>query len=107
MSHPLETAKLKLVTVIATSELEDRLMAALRKAGASGYTISGVSEGGGSHGPRHRGMFDTGNVRIEMLVSAEVARKMLEVIVAGYPGMSVVAFAQDVEAVPRKNFVPC
>jgi hypothetical protein len=104
MSHALETAKIKLVTVIATSELEDRLMADLRKAGATGYTISGVSAGGGSHGPRHRGMFDTGNLRIEVLVSAEVAKKLLEVVVTHYANMSIIAFAQDVEAVPRKNF---
>jgi hypothetical protein len=105
MSHPLETAKIKLVTVIATSELEDRLMEDLRKAGATGYTISSVSSGGGSHGPRHRGMFDTGNLRIEMLVTPDVATKLLEVVVAHYKGMSLIAFAQDVEAVPRKNFV--
>jgi hypothetical protein len=104
MSHPLETAKIKLVTVIATSELEERLMGDLRKAGATGYTISGVHSGWGSHGPRHRGMFDTGNVRIELLVSADVAKKLLEVIVAHYADMSLIAFAQDVEAVPRKNF---
>jgi hypothetical protein len=106
MSHPLETAKIKLVTVIATSELEDRLMADLRRAGATGYTISSVNAGGGSHGPRHRGMFDTGNLRIEMLVTADVATKLLEVIVTHYKDMSLVAFAQDVEAVPRKNFAP-
>jgi hypothetical protein len=105
MSHPLETAKIKLVTIIATSELEERLMADLRKAGATGYTISSVSAGGGSHGPRYRGMFDTGNLRIEMLVTAEVATKLLEVVVTLYKDMSLVAFAQDVEAVPRKNFV--
>jgi hypothetical protein len=105
MSHALETAKIKLVTVIATSELEDRLLADLRKAGATGYTISSVIAGGGSHGPRHRGMFDTGNLRIEMLVAPEVATKLLEVIVTRYKDMSLVAFAQDVEAVPRKNFV--
>lgn len=104
MSLPLETAKIKLVTVIATAELEERLMKDLRKAGASGYTISHVSAGGGSHGPRHRGVFDTGNVRIEMLVSAEVATRLLEVVVSNYADLSLIAFAQDVEAVPRKNF---
>jgi hypothetical protein len=102
----VETAKIKLVTVIATAELEERLMKDLRKAGASGYTISHVSAGGGSHGPRHRGVFDTGNVRIEMLVSAEIAAKLLEVVVSHYADLSLVAFAQDVEAVPRKNFLP-
>jgi Nitrogen regulatory protein P-II len=105
MPQDLETAKIKLVTVIATAELEHRLMSDLRKAGATGYTISSVSAGGGSHGPRHRGMFDTGNLRIEMLVTPEVATKLLDCVVHGYAGLPIIAFSQDVEAVPPQNFV--
>jgi hypothetical protein len=100
----IETAKVKLVTIIASSELQDRLIEDLREAGAGGYTITPAS-GGGTHGPRARGMWDTGNVRIESLMSAEVAERVLEHVAQGYPGLSLVAFAQDVEAVPREHFL--
>jgi nitrogen regulatory protein PII len=94
---------MKLVTVIATSELQERLIDDLRELGASGYTISTVS-GGGLHGPRTRGVWDTGNVRIETLVPADVAAAVLERVVRGYEGLSLVAFMHEVDAVPREHF---
>jgi nitrogen regulatory protein P-II 2 len=104
MSERIETAKVKLLTIIATSELQDRLIEVLRVAGAGGYTITRAS-GGGLHGPRLRGLWDTGNVRIESLVSTEVAERVLEQVAQGYAGLSLVAFAQDVDAVPHEKFL--
>jgi nitrogen regulatory protein PII len=98
----VDTVKVKLVTLIATSELQERLQGDLRELGASGYTIARVN-GRGEHGPRTRGVFDVGNVQIETLVAPEVANKILE-RVAGYEELRVVAFACDVEAVPRSRF---
>jgi hypothetical protein len=104
MPRALETAKVKLVTVIASSEVQDRLVADMRKLGATGYTISMVS-GGGAHGPRTRGWWDSGNVRIETLVAAEVAASILQKVANSYEELSIVAFMHDVEAVPREHFL--
>jgi hypothetical protein len=103
--EPLETAKIKLVTVIASSELQERLIADLRRLGASGYTISTTASGGGLHGPRKRGILELGNVRIETLVPAEVAAAVLEQVIHGYDDLPLIAYMQDVEAVPREHFV--
>ena len=104
MFERIATAKVKLVTIIASSELQDRIIENLREAGAGGYTI-GRASGGGLHGPRVRGLWDTGNVRIESLVTTEVAERVLEHVAQAYADLSVIAFAQDVEAVPREQFL--
>jgi hypothetical protein len=98
-----ETAKIKLVTLIASSEVQDRLIADLRKLGATGYTISTVS-GYGAHGPRTRSLWDSGNVRIETLVPPEIATRILAAVPRGYAGLPILAFAQDVEAVLGDHF---
>jgi nitrogen regulatory protein PII len=101
----VETAKVRLVTIIAGAELEDRLSQDLRQAGAPGQTLSRV-EGRGHHGPRTVSFLDRGNVRIETLVAPTVAEKILERIVGQYAGLEIVAFVQDVEAIPRESFSP-
>ena len=103
MSERIATAKVKLVTIVASSELQDRIIEDLREAGAGGYTITRAS-GGGLHGPRVRGIWDTGNVRIESLVSTEVAERVLGHITQAYADLPFVAFAVEVEAVPREHF---
>jgi hypothetical protein len=103
MTAPPNTASAKLVTIIASSELQDRLIDDLRSAGATGYTISRAS-GGGLHGPRTRGMLDMGNVRIETIAPHDVAARVLDRVVRNYEGLSLVAYTHDVEAVPRERF---
>jgi hypothetical protein len=103
MPEPLHTASVKLVTIIASSELQDRLIDDLRGAGATGYTISRAS-GGGLHGPRKVGILEAGNVRIETLAAADVAQRVLDRVVRNYEGLSLVAFVHDVEALPRERF---
>ena len=103
MENAVPTAKVKLVTIIGSSELQDRLIDDLRKLGATGYTISHAS-GGGVTGIRERGIWETGNVRIETLVPADLATRLLERVVHAYQGQSLVAFVLDVEAVPADHF---
>lgn len=98
-----DTAKVKLVTIITSSELLDRLTVALRALGADGYT-SVVVNGRGRHGERTRNAFDSGNVRLETLVVPAVAETILEHVATQYSGFDVVAFTHDVEAVPRAHF---
>lgn len=103
MAQPSKTAKMTLLTIIGSSELQDRLIEDLRGAGAKGYTFA-LAGGGGLHGPRKRGMWDTGNVRIESIVSADVATRMLARIDKDYEGQSLIAFVHDVQAAPHKHF---
>jgi nitrogen regulatory protein P-II 2 len=98
-----DTAKVKLVTIITSSELLDRLTVALRAIGADGYTTA-VVNGHGHHGVRKRNAFDSGNVRLETLVSHAVAEKILEHVATQYSGFDIVAFSHEVEAVPRAHF---
>ncbi len=104
MSEPITTGKVKLLTIIASSELQDRIIDDLRHAGAGGYTIAHAS-GGGLHGPRLRGMWDTGNVRIESLMSPETAQRVLEHVARAYADLSLIAFAQDVDAARPERFL--
>jgi len=99
-----DTARAKLITLIASSELQDRLEHDLRKLGATGYTDFRVN-GHGQHGPRTRGMFDIGNVRIEAIVASEKAEAILDHFARQAETLGIIAFCQDVEAIPRKHFV--
>jgi nitrogen regulatory protein PII len=96
--------RVKLVAIVASAELQDRLIEDLQKLGMAGFTLSTTS-GRGHHGTRMRGLFEMGNVRIETLVPADVASAMLQCIVEDYHGQSVIAFTHDVDAAPADRFV--
>ena len=98
-----QIVKVALVTIIAGSELQDRLLDDVRTAGARGYTFAQVG-GGGLHGARRRGLWEVGNVRIELLVSRQVATRVLACVDENYQGQSVIAFQQEVEAAPYEHF---
>jgi hypothetical protein len=104
MPEPFETAKVKLVTIIAPYSLGDHIAGDLRTMGVGGFTTM-KADGWGSHGPRHFGLVDGANVRFETLVSAELAQQILERVVGAFSDDAVVVFTQDVEAGPRNRFV--
>jgi nitrogen regulatory protein PII len=99
----VDTAKAKLVTIIASSELVDRLEEDLLEFGAAGYTTVGAS-GRGRHGKRKRGAFDSGNIRLETIVRPALCERILEHLQKHYAESAMVAFAQDVEALPVARF---
>jgi len=99
----MKTAKVKLVTIVADFAAEERLITTLTALGASGYTLT-RADGGGLHGVRRRGVVHAGNVRIETLVPADLAYKILEHIVREYHELDLIAYAHDVEAVPPEHF---
>jgi hypothetical protein len=99
----METAKLRLVTIVATAELQERLEKDLLAMGARGLTIGKV-DGVGAHGRRRASFLDSGNVRIETLVSAATGAKILERVVKNYDGQEIIAYAHDIEAVPKAQF---
>jgi len=96
----VDVAKMKLVTIIASSELLDRLTEGLGKLAVPGYTTVTVG-GRGLHGRRGRSVFDSGNVRLETLVSPALAETLLEYLAAEHE--DIVVFAHDVDALPRKH----
>ncbi len=103
MAAPIETAKVKLVTIIAASEMFDGIERQLRAVGATGYTLVNA-EGRGFHGPKRTGIFTTGNVRVETLLRPADAQKLLELLGSMYADRALTAFSQDVDAIPREHF---
>ena len=103
MSAPVETAKVKLVTIVAGAELLDGLIERLNALRTSGYTVT-RADGDGVHGPRTRGFLGIGNVRIETLLRIDEAQQLLERLERDYEGRALIAFSQAVEAIPRVHF---
>jgi nitrogen regulatory protein PII len=99
----LDKAHAKLVTIIASSELQDRLETDLRRLGAPAYTLFPV-DGHGKHRTRRRGLLESGNVRFEAVVSIPVAEAVLEYVEREAESAHLLAFSHDVDAVPRNRF---
>ncbi|GAB4108807.1 MAG: nitrogen regulatory protein P-II [Roseiflexaceae bacterium] len=94
----MQTTTLRLVTVVAEAFIEDRLLRELRGLGARGYTLT-EARGEGSRGVR-ASEWEGKNVKIEMLVSAEVASRILAHLAEHYfEHFAVVAYIQTVEVV--------
>lgn len=94
----METVQLKLLTVIAEAYLEPRLLEQIKTLGARGYSVSEV-RGEGSRGVR-ASEWEGRNVKIETMVSVEVADLILQHVAAHYfANYAVVAYITDVHAV--------
>jgi nitrogen regulatory protein PII len=86
------------VTIVAEALLEDRIVRELRGLGARGFTIADV-RGQGSRGVR-AGDWEGRNVRIETIVSDEVAERVLEHVATQYfANYAVIAWVDEVEVV--------
>ncbi|HWG85189.1 MAG TPA: transcriptional regulator [Deinococcales bacterium] len=100
----MQTTALKLVTIVAEALLEERLVRELRQHGARGYTIT-EARGSGSRGVR-ASEWEGKNVRIETLVSREVAERLLGHLAANYfEHFAVVAYVENVEVVRGDKYV--
>lgn len=100
----MKTVPLKLVTIIAESVIEARITTDLRKKGARGFTVTQAS-GKGSRGIRVSDM-EAGNVKIESIVSPEVAEAILEHLQKTYfPYYAVIAYLENVEVVRGDKYV--
>jgi hypothetical protein len=102
MSSPPLTTKAKLVTIIAASELWERLEAHFGHLGVRAYTFSSAG-GHGEHGHREGGLLHSGNVRVEAVVRDDVAHAILQHLAATYPNFELTAYMQDVEALVRHH----
>ncbi len=98
------TVTLKLVTIVAERVLQERLLRALKELGARGYTLTEVS-GEGSRGVR-ASEWEGHNVKIETIVSPEVADRIIEHIAEHYfRYYAVIVYAQPVEVVRGDKYV--
>jgi len=100
----MHTETLKLVTIVAESVLREPLLAALKRLGATGYTVT-TAQGEGSRGMRV-GEVPGDNQRIETLVGPELAEAILDLLQTSYfPNYAVVAWVADVVVVRRDKYV--
>jgi len=67
----------KLLTIVTEALLENELCAAIEDLGATGYTVTNA-RGSGSRGIRDAGWTSSGNVRVEIVCSAEIAEAISE-----------------------------
>jgi hypothetical protein len=98
------TTTLQLVTIVAESVLERELIELVRTAGASGYTLTDA-RGEGSRGVR-ASEWEGQNLRLETLVSKQVASDLLESLAQRYfPQYAVVAWSQEVSVVRAEKYL--
>ena len=100
----MQTEALVLVTVVAEAVVEHRLVRDVEAAGAHGWTVCDA-RGQGSRGIR-ASEFEGSNIRLETLVSAEVADRFLEVLARDYfPRYAVVAWTTSAQVVRTAKYV--
>ncbi len=94
----MATTPLKLVTIVAEPVLEPQLVADLKQLGATGWTIL-EGRGAGSRGMRASDP-PGANVRVETIVTAAVADRVIERVMERYfPYYAVVCYVTTVEVV--------
>ena len=93
----------KLVTIVAESALEKRLVQELNSAGIKGYTVSTV-HGAGVRGQRV-GDLQGGNVKIECVVGEDRVDAIFGFLKADFfPHYACVACVNDVGVIRGENF---
>ena len=100
----MHTTPLTLLTIVAEAILKDRLVEEFTQTGAKGHTLT-ECEGSGS---RHRRVGEVlgANIKLELIVSAEVADRMLKVLAEEYfPHYAVIAFISSVSVVRGEKYV--
>lgn len=94
---------MKLVTIIAEHVLREALTSDLRRLGARGYSIGEV-EGEGSRGV-HAQDWQGKNLRIETIVTAEVADAILDHLAARYfTDYAIVAYVSTIDVLRSRKF---
>ena len=99
----MHTVASKLVTIVAESVLEERLVAELHELGARGHTVVS-SRGAGSRGIRASDP-PGDSVRIEVVASDAVTDRILDHVATRYfPHYAVIAFVTDVQVVRGEKY---
>lgn len=99
----MNTTDLKLLTIITEPLLEQKLVDLIQASGARGHTISDC-RGDGSRGIR-AGDLSGKNIKIESVVSPEVAKKLMSILQKDYfPRFALIAFLTDVSVVRGEKY---
>lgn len=99
-----DLVRLKLVTIVAERLLRARLIDEARGLGARGFTVTEVA-GEGSRGVRATD-WEGANVKIEMIVGAEVAGRIVSHIAERYFAYhAVIVHVQDVDVVRGDKYL--
>jgi nitrogen regulatory protein P-II 2 len=99
----MQTTTLRLVTIIAEHVLEERILGVLHRLGVRGFSISEV-RGEGTRGI-HASDWQGGNLKIETIVSQELADRILAQISHDYfADYAVVAYVTTVEVIRGEKF---
>lgn len=99
----MELRKLRMVTIVAETVLEERICEQALALGATGYTVC-ESRGSGSLG-RNAGEIPGVNVRIEFVVEERVADQIVAGVSQEYfSNYSVICFLSDVYVVREDKY---
>jgi nitrogen regulatory protein P-II 2 len=99
----MKTVPMKRVIIVVDATVEYRILDELHALGATGHTSYSV-HGGGAKGvrPRHA---ESGNTKIEVIATAELADKILEHIANRYfKKTAIIVFTDDVEVLRGEKF---
>jgi nitrogen regulatory protein P-II 2 len=100
----MKLVPLKLVTIVAETVLESYLKDDLKRLGAKGYTLTRC-EGQGDRGVRVSDV-EGGNIKLETIVSPEVAEAILLHLSGRYfKHYAVIAYLENVEVVRGDKYV--
>ncbi len=100
----MQTAQLSLITIIAEHILRERIIEDIRTAGATGFTLTEVY-GEGTRGVR-ASTWQGNNIKVETLVSAEVAERILERLSDTYfEHYAVIAYRSSIEVIRGAKFL--
>ncbi len=95
---------LKLVVIVAEETIAPKIVADVKRLGASGYTTS-EAHGEGSRAKRAGRVGET-NLRIEAVVGADVAARIMAHLAETYfPHYATIAWTSDVDVVRGDKYV--
>lgn len=98
----MHTRPVTLVTIVAERILRDRLVERIRGCGSKGFTLTDVTGEGTRAIPAHE--FEGPSVKIETLVPAEVADRIVDAVTGFFEHHAVIIYTSEVKVVRPGKF---
>jgi nitrogen regulatory protein PII len=94
----------KLLTIVTEALLESELCEAIESLGATGYTVTNA-RGSGSRGVRDAGWTSSGNIRVEVVCSPELAEQLADHLRRKYyDDYAMIIFESNVRVLRPEKF---